>query len=53
VGQTVTITDVVSNAALHGMKEDAKDEANEHYVDKTAAEHGRFRVTRDSRISIV
>ena len=30
VGHTVTVTGVVSNAAMHGMKEDAKAEAKEH-----------------------
>src|SRR5438552_247809 len=32
VGHTVTITGVVSNAAMHGMKEDVKEQAKEHGV---------------------
>ncbi|MGB7844389.1 MAG: hypothetical protein WBL63_02150 [Candidatus Acidiferrum sp.] len=45
VGHTVTITGVVSNATLHGAKEDAKAEAKEHGVDKDSAEHGHMTVT--------
>jgi Protein of unknown function (DUF5818) len=51
VGHTVTITGVVSNAALHGMKEDAKDEAKEHDMDKNAAEHGHMTVTDLTMVS--
>jgi len=45
VGHRVTITGVVSNAKMHGMKEDAKTEAKEHGVDKHSAEHGHMTVT--------
>jgi len=45
VGHTVTITGVVSNAKMHGMKEDAKAEAKEHGVDKDSTEHGHMTVT--------
>lgn len=45
VSHTVTITGVVSNATLHGAKEDAKDEAKEHGVDKNSTEHGHMTVT--------
>ena len=40
VGHSVTITGVVSNATLHGTKEDAKSD-----VDKNATEHGHMTVT--------
>ena len=45
VGHTVTITGVVSNAAIHGAKEDAKDEAREHGVGENSTEHGHMTVT--------
>ena len=45
VGHTITTTGVVSNAALHGAKEDAKQEAKEHGVAKNASEHGHMTVT--------
>jgi hypothetical protein len=45
VGHTVTITGVVSNATLHGAKEDVKDEAKEHGVGKASTEHGHMTVT--------
>ena len=45
VGHTVTITGVVSNAKMHGMKEDAKAEAKEHGMDKDSTEHGHLTVT--------
>jgi hypothetical protein len=45
VAHTVTITGVVSNATLHGAKEDAKDEAKEHGMDKSSTEHGHMTVT--------
>ena len=34
VGHTVTVIGVVSNAAMHGVKEDAKAEAKEHGMDR-------------------
>jgi ABC-type sugar transport system substrate-binding protein len=51
VGHTVTITGVVSNAKMHGMKEDAKAEAKEHGVDKHSTEHGSITVTDLSMVS--
>ena len=45
VGHTVKITGAVSNPTMHGMKEDAKQEAKEHGLTKTAAEHGHLTVT--------
>jgi hypothetical protein len=51
VGHTVTITGVVSNATMHGMKEDAKGEAKEHGVDKDSTEHGHMTVTNLKMVS--
>ena len=51
VGHTVTITGVVSNAELHGMKEDAKAESKEHGVDKDSTEHGHMAVTNLKMVS--
>jgi hypothetical protein len=51
VGHSVTITGVVSNATLHGMKEDAKAEAKEHGVDKDSTEHGHMTVTNLTMVS--
>ena len=45
VGHNVAVTGVVSNARMHGMKEDAKAEAKEHGVDKDSTEHGHMTVT--------
>jgi len=45
VGHTVTITGVVSNAEMHGAKEDAKAEAKEHGMDQNSTEHGHMKVT--------
>jgi hypothetical protein len=45
VSHTVTITGVVSNATMHGAKEDVKDEAKEHGMDKNSTEHGHMTVT--------
>jgi hypothetical protein len=45
IGHTVTITGVVSNATVHGAKEDAKAEAKEHGIDKDSTEHGHMTVT--------
>jgi hypothetical protein len=39
------VTGVVSNAAAHGVKEDAKSEAKEHGIDKNSTEHGHLTVT--------
>jgi hypothetical protein len=51
VGHTVTITGVVSNAKMHGMMEDAKDEAKEHGVGKHSTEHGHMTVTNLTMVS--
>ncbi|MFY9530132.1 MAG: hypothetical protein WBC04_00075 [Candidatus Acidiferrales bacterium] len=51
VGHTVTITGVVSHTKMHGMKEDAKEEAKEHGMDKNATEHGHMTVTDLSMVS--
>jgi len=51
VSHTVTITGVVSNATLHGAKEDAKAEAKEHGMDKNSAEHGHLTVTHLKMVS--
>lgn len=51
VGHTVTITGVVSNATLHGAKEDAKAEAKEHGVAKHSTEHGHMTVTNLTMVS--
>ena len=44
LGHTVRLTGVVSNAAVHGAKEDAKEKASEHGVGDSA-EHGHMTVT--------
>ena len=51
VGHTVTVTGVVSNAAMHGVKEDAKAEAKEHGMDKNSTEHGHLTVTHVKMVS--
>ena len=51
VGHTVTITGVLPNATLHGVKEDAKAEAKEHGVDKDSTEHGHMTVTHLKMVS--
>ena len=51
VAHTVTITGVVSNATLHGAKEDTKAEAKEHGVDKDSTEHGHMTVTNLKMVS--
>jgi hypothetical protein len=51
VGHTVKVTGVVSNAAMHGIKEDAKAEAKEHGMDKNAKEHGHLTVTDVKMVS--
>ena len=50
VGHTVTVTGVVSHAKMHGMKEDAKDSAREHGMDKDSTEHGHMTVTNLSMV---
>jgi hypothetical protein len=51
VGHTVTITGVVSNAEMHGAKEDVKAEAKEHDMDKNSTEHGHIKVTNVRMVS--
>lgn len=51
VGHTVTVTGVVANAEMHGMKEDAKEEAKEHGMDKKAEEHGHLTATALKMVS--
>jgi hypothetical protein len=51
VAHTVTVTGVVSNAMMHGAKEDAKAEAKEHGMDKSSAEHGHLTVTHLKMVS--
>ena len=51
VGHTVTITGVVSNAEMHGAKEDVKTEAKAHGMDKESTEHGHMKVTNLKMVS--
>jgi hypothetical protein len=51
VGHRVTITGVLPNATMHGMKEDAKAEAREHGMDKNSTEHGHMTVTNLKMVS--
>ena len=51
VGHTVKITGVVSNAEMHGMKEDARAEAKEHGVGKNSTEHGHLTATALKMVS--
>jgi hypothetical protein len=51
VGHTVTATGVVSNAAMHNMKEDAKDAAKDSGVAKSDSEHGHLKVTGVKMVS--
>jgi hypothetical protein len=51
VGHKVAVTGVVSNAKMHGMKEDAKTEAKEHGVATHSTEHGHMTVTNLTMVS--
>jgi hypothetical protein len=51
VGHTITVSGVVSNAAMHGVKEDVKGEAREHGVAKHSTEHGHMTVTNAKMVS--
>lgn len=51
VGHTVRVTGAVRNATAHGMKEDAKEKAAEHGVDKNETEHGHMEVTNVKHVS--
>lgn len=51
VGHTVRLTGTVRAAAMHGMKEDTKEKAAEHGVDKDETEHGHMEVTHVKMVS--
>ena len=51
VGHTVTATGVVSNAAMHNMKEDAKEAAKDSGMKKDDSEHGHLKVTAVRMVS--
>jgi hypothetical protein len=51
VGHTVTATGVVSNAAMHNMKEDAKEAAKDSGMKKDDSEHGHLKVTEVKMVS--
>src|SRR5713101_296469 len=51
VGHTVTATGVVSNAAMHNIKEDAKDAAKDSRMAKSDSEHGHLKVTQVKMVS--
>jgi hypothetical protein len=51
VGHSVKITGVVSNAKMHGMVQDTKDEAKEHGMAKHSTEHGHMTVTNVTMVS--
>jgi len=51
VGHKVAVTGVVSNAKMHGMKQDAKTEAKEHGVATHSTEHGHMTVTNLTMVS--
>jgi hypothetical protein len=50
VGHSVKVTGVVSNAAAHGVKEDAKEKAADHGMGD-AAEHGHLTATSVKMVS--
>jgi hypothetical protein len=51
VGHTVRVTGTVRNATAHGMKEDTKQEAAEHGVNKGETEHGHLEATAVKHVS--
>lgn len=51
VGHTVDATGVVSNAAMHNLKEDAKDMAKDSGVKKDNSEHGHMTITKVNMVS--
>jgi hypothetical protein len=51
VGHTVSATGVVSNAAMHNMKEDTKDLAKDSGVKKDDSEHGHLKITDIKMVS--
>jgi hyperosmotically inducible protein len=52
VGHIVTVTGQVRHAALHGLKEEIKEEAKEHGVTKRATEHGDLTVSNLAMVSV-
>ena len=51
VGHTVDATGVVSNSAMHNMKEDTKDLAKDSGVKKDNSEHGHLTITKLAMVS--
>jgi hypothetical protein len=51
VGHTVSATGVVSNAAMHNMKEDTKDMAKDSGMKKDNSEHGHMKITNIKMVS--
>ena len=51
VGHTVTATGVVSNAAMHNLKEDAKEAAKDSGMKKDDSEHGHLKATAVKMVS--
>jgi hypothetical protein len=51
VGHTVAATGVVSNAAMHNMKEDTKDMAKDSGMKKDSTEHGHMKITDVKMVS--
>src|SRR6476660_9867524 len=51
VGHTVTATGVVSNAAMHNLKEDAKEAAKDSGMKKNDSEHGHLTLTAVKMVS--
>src|ERR1700693_3474834 len=51
VGHTVSATGVVSNAAMHNMKEDTKDMAKDSCMKKDNSEHGHMKITDIEMVS--
>src|SRR5581483_1309018 len=51
VGHTVSATGVVSNAAMHNLKEDTQEMAKDAHVTKSNAEHGHMKITDVQMVS--
>lgn len=51
VGHKVAATGVVSNAAMHNLKEDAKDAAHDSHMKKSDTEHGHMKITDVQMVS--
>lgn len=52
VGHIVTVTGKVRHAALHGLKEEIKEEAKEHGLTKRSTEHGDLSVSSLAMVSV-